>query len=291
MPHFASPPRAATSLLPRPKGFLRVGLLIAAILAVAFVATQFYQHRIAPARLEAAMRQPDWPTDASAASAMRRHITDPRGIVRFFDLDAEANLPTAWSGLQLVAGAGLLGVVGVQARRAGRPFATMWLLLAAGFVLLAIDEMAQIHGGMYLAASGEAQRRARGVLYYSWVVPALAIVGVSGLVFARFLMHLPSRTRWLFAGCGAMYVLSAIGGEMTAGWLKSSGVQRRHLLTSLTVTLEEIGEMVAITFFAASVLDYLRRSGIDLLISEGTGPAAPETEAPIPFPRPGRQAA
>lgn len=295
MPHFAPPSPPRTSLLPRPGAFLGFGLAAAAVFAVMFVATQYYRHRVAPQRVQAAMAAPDWPTDASAAAAARQHIQDPRGVVRLFDLDAEANLPTAWSSFQLLGVAGLLAVNGVHARRAGQRFGATWLLLAGGFALLAIDEAAQLHGGMYVAASGEVDRRARGVFYYSWVIPALAIVGVAGAMFARFLWNLPPRTRWMFVGCGVAYVGSAVGGEMLAGWLKSAGVTRQRLLATAAILCEEVGEMVAITAFASAVLTHMRHSGVALLAGDETAPqptrAADDAAAPIPFPRPGRQAA
>jgi len=63
-------------------------------------------------------------------------------IMRMFDLNAEANLPTWFSSALLLMG----GWTAYQcARRSPRPHQQGWLWLAAGLVFMSCDETAQIH--------------------------------------------------------------------------------------------------------------------------------------------------
>jgi hypothetical protein len=258
---------------------------IATMFLVAFGATQYYRHYVAPNRLAAAMAQPDWPVEGSPAErAAKRNINDPRGIVRQFDLDSESNLPTAWSTMQLLIAAGLLLVIAVHHRRTDqRATATpsiAWMLLGGGFILLAFDETAGVHNLLYLSSVSEDVRRTRGVFYFSWVVPAGALVLAIGLAYLRFLFRLPKRTRSLFVAAGAVYVIAAIGGEMVMGSLISRGLGDAKLsVTVALIAFEEFGEMLAIATFIYALLDFMGRTGVSVMI-------AADTPTPAVAPRP-----
>lgn len=299
------PPLPSSAAFPAPGRVLASCLLVACLLGAAYAATQYYRHWVAPglvakqsavATVDAA--PPRLPADAQA-------ILNPRGLVRQFDLDAEANLPTMWSSLQLLAAAGLLAAIWRHHRAAGTPMSRLWGLLALGFVALAVDEVVSLHNQMYVPAAGDEVRKARGVFYYSWVVPALGLVAVVGAMYARFVWRLPWRTRVLFALAGAGFVGSAVGGEMLMGLLISEGAAGRRIVAIGTIALEELGEMTAIAVFLYGLLDYMRRNGIALTLgypaadARSTAASADELHAAaslplrprIPVPLPGTRAA
>ena len=257
-PESGSP--TAFARLPAPGRVLIACLTVIALLAGAYGATQYYRHRVAPGLVEAARA-----SAANPATIDAQAILNPRGLVRQFDLDAEANLPTAWSSLQLLSAAGLLAMTWRHRVAAHMPLAGFWGALSAGFLLLAVDEVVGIHNHLYVAADDLAARKARGVFYYSWVVPALAVVCVVGVISVRFLWRLPRRTGCLFMLAGAAYVAAAIGGEMLMGWLIAEGAAGRRLVAVGAVACEELGEMTAIALFLYGVLDYMRREGIALV--------------------------
>ena len=68
-----------------------------------------------------------------------------------------------------------------------------------------------------------AARKARGVFYFSWVIPALIAVAGVVLFYLRFLWKLPPTTRLLFLIAGVWFVASAAGGEMVQGWWEAHG--------------------------------------------------------------------
>ncbi len=56
-----------------------------------------------------------------------------------------------------------------------------------------------------------------GALYFGWVIPASIMVSIFVLSYSRFLLHLPSITRFRFIWAGAIFVGSAMGVELILG--------------------------------------------------------------------------
>jgi hypothetical protein len=171
--------------------------------------------------------------------------------VAFFSLSYEHNLPSWYASMLLFACAIALGVVarGVSAR--GEPFARHWWVLAIGFGYMSLDEAVELHehlGGLLSL---------HGPLYFSWIVPASAVVLIVLASYARFLRALPSATRWRFVAAGAVYVGGAVGMEIPLGWWTE-----RHGDENFTYALidwiEETLELLGATWFLVSVLGYLR---------------------------------
>jgi hypothetical protein len=91
------------------------------------------------------------------------------------------------------------------------PWRWHFLVLAVGFVLLSIDEMASIHETL-LGRLGEFL--AGDVFYFTWLGTALVVVALAGLAYLRFLLALPRRFQGLFAASGALFLAGAVGAEM-----------------------------------------------------------------------------
>ena len=95
-----------------------------------------------------------------------------------------------------------------------------------------------------------------GFLYFAWVIPGLAFVLAIAIIFWRFLMHLPTRTRRLFVVAAIVYIVGVIGTELVAGWYVEL-YGRNNLTYSFLVTLEETLEMTGIIVFVYALLDYM----------------------------------
>lgn len=180
---------------------------------------------------------------------------------RLFDFDGEANFPAFYSSVALLFSGVLLGAIVVIKRQTTKQYIWHWIILALGFVYLAIDEAAKLHE-MAIKPVSEIMdfEQSQGV----WVVMALPIVILVGLFFARFLFHLPSRTRWLFIIAGGIYVLSSIGLEIVATRLFEMvyGLDdSRYLIITF---FEELFEMLGIVLFIYALLSYLQSNAVNL---------------------------
>lgn len=205
-----------------------------------------------------------------------------RGFLPFaeqaFDLNEESNVPT-WLGsvLLLLCSIALLGV-GLAERTLGRRYANHWLGLAAIFVVLSLDETATFH-----ERAGWALRQMfdlSGALYFGWVTIGAAFVLVVGLLYLRFLWHLPSRTRSLFILAGVVFVGGALGLELVQGnyadiW--GDEVYGRSVTRILLTYTEEVMEMAGCVILIYGALDYHRRQiGPVQLAATGVGTAGIE---------------
>jgi hypothetical protein len=196
---------------------------------------------------------------------------------RLFDLDREANVPTWFSSGILLIAAGLLAAIG-SGERAVRPAYTRhWLVLAAIFLLLSLDEAASFHE--QFSSIFRKYVTTGGVLTYEWVIPASVFVLVVGVSYLRFLFSLPVATRNLIAAAGALYVLGALGMEMVEGYFVSASAA--YPTSGLRVVLthtQEVLEMYGIVLFVYALLDYVEKNLGTVHVSVG------ERNAPLPAP-------
>jgi hypothetical protein len=173
-------------------------------------------------------------------------------VTHFLSLSAEGNLPTWYATCLLFWCSLLLVENGQKARAMGEPRARTWLLLAALFLYMSLDEAVEIHE--YLGDLFDGQ----GILYFSWVIPASGFVVVVGALCARFVFGLPRQTRHRFIAAGALYVGGALGMELPLGlWVEQQGDD--NLTYAVLDLIEETLELVGASLFVAA-LDAYRRA-------------------------------
>lgn len=197
------------------------------------------------------------------------------GMVPMFSLTMETNVPTWFSGCILFLAALLLFSVAEDARRQlSTPPARYWYGLGAVFAYLSLDEFAQLHER--LAAPLRAAMATDGVLYYAWVIPAMAMVLVVGITYLPFLFKIPKTTAWLFVLAAILYVGGAVGGELIEGLIYSFELAlpfKNYAIKAVT-TVEEGSEMSGVIIFIRALLLYIRaasgRSSASLDVSYGS---------------------
>jgi hypothetical protein len=178
-----------------------------------------------------------------------------KGLIPLFYVDEEASVPAWYSSAALLTAAVLLLLIARAARSSRDHRWRYWAALAALFVGLSLDEVAQIHELLIEPLRGRID--ATGYLPYPWVMPgaifALAVV----LVFARFVLGLPRKTRALFVAAGLLFVSGGLGVEMISAGLdfERDPAQAGHVAA---VTLQEGLEMCAIVVFLHALLSHLR---------------------------------
>lgn len=174
---------------------------------------------------------------------------------QIFHVDREENVPTMFSVFILLCSASLLGLIALLKRQQQDSDLWKWTTLTCGFTYLAIDEAWSLHERL-IDPLRELLGEGLGIFYFAWVLPAMAGGCILALVFWRFLLRLPSSTRWFFLGAGVMYLGGAIGCEMIEGrYAELYG--ENNLTYELTTVIEESLEMMGIIVFIYALLRYL----------------------------------
>jgi hypothetical protein len=172
-----------------------------------------------------------------------------RMALTFVDLDDEASFGTWFNAFILLLAGVLLFAQARAVRAAGEPRSLWWRLLGIGFVILSIDEIAQMHEAANALMEGGQWWRAGAVL-----------AGVVGLAYLPFLARLPLRTCNLFLLAGALYVGGAVGVE----WATYSYEEAHELDTlayNLWNTVEEGLEIVGVSLFVYALASHMAGAG------------------------------
>ena len=176
------------------------------------------------------------------------------GLLDFFDLDIEGNVPSLYSAVAVLFCSALLALITHVNwhQPGGRRF--YWLGLTILFLFLAIDEEAVIHEaiGDYF----EQYLSATGFFYFMWVVPYGIATVVLGLVFLKFVLGLPKNTRLRFIVAGVIFLTGVLGIEML-GAREADLHDTDTVLYCVLYTLEEMLEMLGIILFIYALLSHL----------------------------------
>lgn len=165
-------------------------------------------------------------------------------LLELLSLSAEGNLPTWWASILLFS-CGLTLASIARAAELSRPH---WWGLAVIFFYMSLDEAAQLHEELG-AIFGEGE----GVLYFTWVIPAVVIVAAVLAVYARFLWRLEARSRARFLIAGGIYVGGALVMELPLGWWADTHGQGT-LGYALIDFVEETMEMVGASSFLVALV-------------------------------------
>ena len=210
------------------------------------------------------------------ATAMVLWFTDTLPVNRWlyiavFDLDEEESIGT-WFSTLILFGAGALTILaGRLSSHDDRRWARHWTLLGAGFVLLAVDEVAGFHETVNTLVRST-----------HWTAFGAGVVALSGLAFLPFLRGLPRRTRNMFIVAGAVYVGGAVGVEAATIYH-----ERNDLLNTLGYNLwtavEEFMEMAGVILFIRALLSHVEveLGGAAIWIEVGSAEASATETAEV----------
>ena len=161
-------------------------------------------------------------------------------LLQLFDLDEENNLPTWWSGFLLLNVAFFVFIAARASRDKTRRY---WFAIAAGFLILAIDEVAGLHESFNSA------------IVPSWALFGGVLVAVVALAFIPFLLSLQRRLALMFIVAGIIYVAGAIIMELLSEDLDSDS-----FAYALAVALEEGLEMLGALLFLYANLEHMQQA-------------------------------
>lgn len=180
------------------------------------------------------------------AAEIARSSGAPEEIVEIFSLSYEGNVPTWWASVLLFS----CGLALASIARSAERSRAHWWALAIGFFYMSLDEAVQLHEEL-----GRIFGEGEGVLYFTWVIPAAAIVIVLGIAFVPFLRALDPRTRLRFVAAGAIYVGGAVAMELPLGWW-ADAYGEDSLGYALIDFTEETLELIGTNVFLLALLSY-----------------------------------
>lgn len=172
---------------------------------------------------------------------------------RLMNVDGENNIPTWYSSILLFLTALILAAIALHKRQRKDKFFIHWLSLSFLFILMSIDEMSLIHEVTIIPL--RVAFDANGFFYFTWVVPALFILGIAGVTFSKFLINLPKKSRDLFIISAIVYFGGAVGMEMVGGQIVSV-FGEQSILYPVSVHIEEFLEMSGAILFIYTLLLY-----------------------------------
>jgi hypothetical protein len=175
------------------------------------------------------------------------------GLAGLFNVNNEVSIPTWFSQIILLGCATLLLAIGYAVKSQKR----YWKGLGWIFIYLSIDEGASIHE--LTASPLQALLNIdSGPLYYTWVVLFGGIFAILVLIYLKFYVSLPSRTKALFLLSAVLFLCGAIGFEMVSGSIATQ-TGESGLDYSLLVAGEELLEMTGVILFIYGLLDYIEK--------------------------------
>ena len=178
------------------------------------------------------------------------------GLVPLFNMDSEQNIPTLFSVLLLFSASLLLTVISLLKKKHRDPEVLEFGVLAFGFLLMTLDEGASLHERLVNPIRWLLGGGSLGIFYFAWVIPGMGVLCVLGLFFHKFLLTLPSRTRFHFLLAATLYLGGAIGIELVEGrHVELYG--RENLTYGMMTALEEGLEMAGVIVFIYALMKYI----------------------------------
>jgi len=187
---------------------------------------------------------------------IKLRTSDPiaHGLIAMFNVDLESNVPTYFSSLMLLIISVLLGIIAQYKNKTKGPYFIHWTLLSIAFLFLSLDEAAGFHEG--ISGSIRTQWDASGYFQYPWVIPGIFLVLIFVILFFKFWLNLPQKTRMLFLVSGVIYISGAIGIELISG--KYAYIHGEdNLVFNMIIMIEEFLEMSGCLCFIYALLRYI----------------------------------
>ena len=133
------------------------------------------------------------------------------------------------------------------------------------FTYLSIDEAAAVHEKFTIYF--QENLNITGYLYFGWLLVGIPFALIVGLIYLKFLLHLPMQTRLHFIFAAGLYVGGAIAIESISSnlWYLNEGTSLKY---SAVGTVEEFFEMSGIILFIYGLLTYISEytAGIEVRI-------------------------
>ena len=183
------------------------------------------------------------------------------GIIPMFNLNSEENIPAFFSTLLLLLSSILLAIIAYAAKKSNAPYFYHWLGLSLIFLFLSMDESLSFHESMTVPL--RKGLNTSGILFYAWVIPYSIALLILILLYLKFFIRLPAKTRNLFIIAAVVYLVGVIGIELMGGRIDEQ-IGRHNATYAVYSTIEEVLEMGGIVVFIYALMSYISTEFNDL---------------------------
>lgn len=198
------------------------------------------------------------------ASFLNLHLNNLEQNNIFFkktNFNLEKNIPSIFSSLLHLFSSFLLASVGLLNLKT-KPGKSFWWGLSFVFFFLSIDELLRIHEK--IEGSSGFIMKGTGIFLYGWILYYSIGLIILSLLLVRPFFKLPQKTIKRFLTAGAIFLFGAIVLENIAGWFileRNIVPEQIHVTPQLFMlyTLEELCEMIGVTYFIYAILQFRRR--------------------------------
>lgn len=198
---------------------------------------------------------------APETGSIRVHMLD------LFSVNLEESIPTWYSVILLSVAATLFALITYAKYTERDNYRAYWAGLVVLFIYLSMDEGAAIHE--IVADPMQQLFNTSGFFAFGWQLVAFPILAILGLIYIRFFLHLPSRTRNLFLLSAAIYAGGALIIEgFSAAIYDVDGTTMTYLLVA---TLEETMEILGVSLLIVTLLDYCIDNDYGIYIGTANG--------------------
>jgi hypothetical protein len=195
------------------------------------------------------------------------------GLTRLFDVNNENNIPAWYATITLLLCSLLLWLISSIKSHRKDQYSRYWKGLSIIFLLLSLDEAASFHE--LLIPFGPTVK-ASGFLFFIWVIPGMIFALSVGLIYFKFLMTLPAKTRYLFVAAGVIYISGCVGLEMIGGYYFDVHIRETvdahasglpALSMAMILATEEFLEMLGILVFIYALMSYINLNLKEIQVS------------------------
>jgi hypothetical protein len=179
------------------------------------------------------------------------------GLVDFFNLDMENNLPTYFQTAILFFSALLvLFIAKSNNEKRGIP-GHYWMTLFIMVIFMGIDETIQIHEKLDIVIHKFLGYETHGIFNFPWVIAGIIISLAFMVYFSFFIRKIDKRTRNMFILSAFLYLFGAIFMEMMGGFFADKAGMANFSYQLLS-TVEESAEMFGAAVFIKTLMDYIK---------------------------------
>jgi hypothetical protein len=195
-------------------------------------------------------------------------------LLQKFNLDGELTLPAWFSSLLLASSSALCFInSSVKKRHKNDPKDhRYWAGLGVVFLYLSLDEMIALHE-IAVNPVQEAFGITSGLLYFAWIIPAVVLLSIVCLIYLKFFLRLPMRTRKFLVLSGLVFVGGAVIVEaFSANFYSNTSTDLNSAYFTFSFLFEESMEMIGTSIFIYALLDHLKytspKEGINIQINK-----------------------
>lgn len=194
-------------------------------------------------------------------SYLNVYVNDLSANNSFFkktNFDSEMNAPAIFSAFLHFFASLLLLLVGfTELQIRNRRY--FWFGLSFVFLFLGFDELLRIHEKITGYSSTVMDNS--GIFLYGWIVYYLSAASVLGIIFLKPLLELPKKTIINFFIAGGIFIFGAVVLENIAGnYVINNEIVKAQVIINpvvyLLATVEELCEMLGVSFFIYSILSF-----------------------------------